>query len=67
MDNNETDIRKPLLAKLRELEIGESVSVPASRGTYLKSICSSFGFEWGKRFKTSNNRAENTVTATRVE
>lgn len=59
--------QKPLLAELRELEIGQSLTVPASRSAYLKAICSNYGFEWGKRFKTANNRAERTVTATRVE
>lgn len=60
------DAGKPLLTALRELEVGESLSVPAERGSYLKSISSQFGFEWGKKFTCSNNRDERTITATRT-
>lgn len=58
---------KPILASLRELEVGESITIPASRASYLKAVCSNYGFEWGKKFSTANNRANRTVTATRVE
>lgn len=64
--NREKLTEKPILTALRELEIGESVTVPAERGSYLKSACSQFGFEWGKKFTTTNNREERTVTATRI-
>ena len=64
--NNGKVTEKPILAALRELEIGESVTYPAERSSYLKSACSQFGFEWGKRFATSNNRDARTVTATRM-
>lgn len=64
--NREKLTEKPILTALRELEIGESVTVPAERGCYLKSACSQFGFEWGKKFTTTNNREERTVTATRI-
>lgn len=57
---------KPILTALRELEIGESVTYPAERSSYLKSACTQFGFEWGKKFRTKNNREERTVTATRT-
>lgn len=57
---------KPILTALRELEIGQKVTYPAERGSYLKSACSQFGFEWGKKFTTTNNREERTVTATRI-
>lgn len=65
--SNETSPDKPLLAKLRELEVGQSLTYPARRCSYLKSVCSQFGFEWGKKFTTTNNRQDGTVTATRVE
>ncbi len=60
-------IDKPVLTALRELEIGQSVTYPAERASYLKSACSQFGFEWGKKFTTTNNREERTITATRIQ
>ena len=57
---------RPVLTALRELEIGESVTYPAERTSYLRSACTQFGFEWGKKFTTTTNREENTITATRI-
>ena len=62
----EKSTEKPILTALRELEIGESCTYPAERTSYLKSACTTFGFEWGKKFTTSTNREERTVTATRI-
>lgn len=59
-------IDQPILTVLRKLEIGESVTYPAERTSYLKSACSQFGFEWGKKFTTSSNREDRTITATRI-
>ncbi len=64
--SNEKITDKPILTALREMEIGDSVTYPAERGSYLKSACSQFGFEWGKKFTTCNNRDDRTVTATRI-
>ncbi len=60
-------IDRPILTALRELEVGQSVTYPAERSSYLKSACSQFGFEWGVKFTTAINRKERTITATRVE
>lgn len=57
---------KPILTVLRELEIGETVTYPAERTSYLRSACVAFGLEWGKKFKTKINREERTVSATRT-
>ena len=57
---------KPILSALRQLAVGESCTYPAERASYLKSACTSFGFEWGKKFTTTTNRAQRTVTATRI-
>lgn len=56
-----------ILSTIRNLEVGESCTFPAAKANYLKSLCSNFGFEWGKRFTTSNNRTDSTVTATRIK
>ncbi len=55
-----------LLGQLRTLSVGEELTVPVSRSSYLKSICVSFGLQWGKKFTTTINREERTITATRV-
>lgn len=59
--------KKPnLLGQLRTLAVGEELTVSVVRSSYLKTICVSFGLQWGKKFKTSVNREERTITATRV-
>lgn len=55
-----------LLGQLRTLSVGEELTVPVSRSSYLKSICVSFGLQWGKKFTTTINREERTITATRM-
>ena len=46
--------------------VGEELTVPVSRSSYLKSICVSFGLQWDKKFSTSTNREQRTITATRI-
>lgn len=58
--------KKSLLGQLNALEVGEELTVSVSRSSYLKSICSSFGLEWGKKFSVSTNREQRTITATRI-
>lgn len=62
----ETD-NKPILAALRELEVGDSITYPAGRNSYISSLCSRFGFEWNRKFATRTNREEHTVTVTRTK
>ncbi len=59
-------IDKPVHTALSELESWQSVTYPAERSSYVKSACSQFGFEWGKKFTTANNREERTITVTRI-
>lgn len=58
--------KKTLLGQLRDLEVGEELTVSVSRSSYLKSICTSFGLQWNKRFSTTTNREQRTITATRI-
>ncbi len=57
---------KPVLTTLREMKIGECATYPIGRTSYIRSACVNYGLEWGKKFKTSINRAERTITATRI-
>lgn len=58
--------KKSLLGQLSDLAVGEELTVPVSRSSYLKSICVSFGLQWDKKFSTSTNREQRTITATRI-
>ena len=58
--------KKTLLGQLRDLEVGEELTVSVSRSSYLKSICTSFGLQWDKKFTTTTNREQRTITATRI-
>lgn len=48
--------KKSLLGQLSDLAVGEELTVPVSRSSYLKSICVSFGLQWDKKFSTSTPR-----------
>lgn len=65
-ETSENQRKNSLLGQLRLLEVGETLTVPVSRSSYLKSCCTSFGLQWNKKFSTMTNRAERTITATRV-
>lgn len=58
--------KKSLLGQLSNLAVGEKLTVPVSRSSYLKSICVSFGLQWDKKFSTSTNREQRTITAIRI-
>ena len=58
--------KKSLLGQLSDLAVGEELTVPVSRSSYLKSICVSVGLQWDKKFSTSTNREQRTITATRI-
>ncbi len=58
--------KKSMLGILSEMEVGASHSFPAAKTNSVKSMCSTFGFQWGKVFQTSLNRVRRTVDVTRV-
>lgn len=64
IDENQKE--KTLLGTLRDLNVGEHVTVSASRESYLRRICSSYGFEWNRKFRTLLSREARTITATRI-
>ena len=53
-----------LLGQLNSLSVGEQITVPVSRTSYLRSICTTFGLQWGRKFTTTTNREQRTITAT---
>ncbi len=58
---------KPVLSSLREMAIGDTLTFPISRASYIYSVCNRFGFQWEKKFKTATNREARTITVTRTE
>ncbi len=62
----EKEQKKSMLRILSELEVGASHSFPAEKTNSVKSMCSTFGFQWDKTFRTSLNRVQRTVEVTRI-
>lgn len=57
---------KSTLQKLRELEVGQSFTEPASKTSYVRRLCAGFGFEWNRKYETRTDKEKRTITATRV-
>ena len=62
----EKNSEKSILSQLRELEIGHKLVFPAEKSSYVKSACTRFGFEWNKKFSTTQNTSERTFTVCRT-
>lgn len=58
--------KKSMLGILSELEVGAIHSFPAEKTNSVKSMCSTFGFQWGKQFTTSINRTKRTIEVIRI-
>lgn len=65
-NTEENQQKNSLLGQLRTLEVGEELTLPAARSSYLKSLCTGFGLEWDKTFCTRTNREARTITAIRT-
>lgn len=60
-----TTVAQPILSQLRTMEVGDVLTFPAEKRGSVKAMCSEYGFEWDKKFATSINRKERTITVTR--
>lgn len=58
--------KKSLLGEVQKLNVGETLTVPVERLSYLKQICTTFGLQWDRKYTTSINREARTITATRL-
>lgn len=58
---------KSLRSQIHELEVGEKAVFPASRTSYIRASCTNFGFEWNRKFSTSTNRVDRTITVKRIK
>lgn len=66
MKPKENDAEKPMLAVLRDLEVGESRPYPLERMSSLKTMCTNFGAQWNKTFSTKTDREKRIITVTRT-
>ena len=66
MKTKENDTEKPMLAVLRDLEVGEHHSYPLERMSSLKTMCTNFGAQWDKTFSSKTDREARTITVTRT-
>lgn len=57
---------KSVRSQIHKLEVGDKATFNASRTAYIRASCSIFGFEWDRKFSTSTNRTDRTITVTRV-
>lgn len=62
----ENNKEKPMLAVLRDLEVGESHTYPIEKMSSLKTMCTNFGAQWNKTFSTKTDRPNRTITVTRT-
>ena len=58
--------QKPILQVLREMEAGDKHSFPISRMSTVKTSCTMFGLQWGKKYSTKVNREKETIEVTRT-
>ncbi len=61
-----TEIKKSFLSQLRDLQVGESITQPINRRSYVAVAATRFGVEWEKKFSISSNRDTRTVIVTRT-
>ncbi|MBD5311705.1 MAG: hypothetical protein HDS13_06055 [Bacteroides sp.] len=52
---------------LRDLDTGDSAVFPIDRLRSVRTIASEVGVMYNRKFKTSANRVERTITVTRVK
>lgn len=57
---------KPFLAKLRELNVGETIEQPLNKRAYVSSACTRFGLDWEKTFATRADKDRRVVVVTRT-
>ena len=66
MKTEKNNIAKPILAQLRDLLVGETVAYPISRMSSIRAMCSNFGLQWNKKFRTKVDREMGTIVVTRL-
>lgn len=63
----EKEERSPITPTLRVMKIGEEFTYPIQMMTSVRTVCTTYGLQWGKTFKTRIDREAKTITVTRVK
>lgn len=60
-------IKGSIYGMIKKMEVGQKLSFPIARNAYVKRVCSDFGLEWKKKYRTNRNLEEQTVEVVRLE
>lgn len=66
MKTEKNNIDKPILAVLRDMVVNDIVVYPISRMSSIRAMCSNFGLQWNKKFRTKVDREMGTIVVTRL-
>lgn len=51
--------------ELKDMEVNEIIEFPIQRMCSVRSACSAYGLEWGRRFSTAVDREKSVIAVTR--
>ena len=54
----EKEEKSPITPTLRVMKIGEEFTYPIQMMTSVRTVCTTYGLQWGKTFKTRIDREE---------
>lgn len=63
----EQDKKKSIMPVLRDMKIGSKSVYPIKVMASVKTVCSTCGLQWGKKFSTQVDREAGTITVTRIK
>lgn len=55
-----------IVESLQNLKVGDMLVAPAEQANNVRSTASNYGFQWGRKFKTKQNREDRTLTVIRL-
>ncbi|MCH5234740.1 MAG: hypothetical protein J1E16_05550 [Muribaculaceae bacterium] len=62
----ENTTQRPMRRVIDELEVGQVCCFPISKMLVIRSCCSELSLMQGKKYTTSTNRENQTITVTRI-
>lgn len=66
MNNTKTQKKRETdLSRLRNMIIGQEIEFPLSKLSNIRTMCSTFGMQWGVSFSTKSDREKGVVIVTR--
>lgn len=62
----ENSTQRPMRRVINELEVDQACCFPISKMLVIRSCCSELSLMYGKKYTTSTNREDQTITVTRI-